>query len=100
MPVMCHGIDRCPSWSRSSSRTLAESLTNSFQNRARYSELDKMIPTSAFQPKWLSIYTRFQFQVLATTTTGGEANWVSTPPTEMLTNNRPRVAYFNGREGF
>src|ERR1700740_2266529 len=100
MPVMCHGIGRCPTRPRSSSRTLAQRLANSFQNRTRYSELDKMIPTSAFQPKWLSMYARFQFQALATTTTGGEANWVNTPPTEIFTNKRPSVAYFNGWEGF
>ena len=62
--------------------------------------MDRVIPITAFQPKWLSMYIRFHFQTLATTTTGGDANWVNTPPTEILTNSRPRVAYFSDFDGF
>jgi hypothetical protein len=58
-----------------------------------------MNPITAFQPKWVSMYTRFQFQTLATITTGGDANWVNTPPTEILTNSKPSVAYFSDSDG-
>jgi hypothetical protein len=50
-----------------------------------------MIPMTAFQPKWVSIYTRSQFQTLATIITGGDPNWINTPPTEILTNSKPSV---------
>ena len=65
----------------------------------RYSKLDKMIPTTAFQPKWVSMYAESQFQTLATITTGGDPKWVNTPPTEILTNKRPIVAYFSPFDG-
>src|SRR5215469_13417729 len=78
---------------------LTASLANSFLNTVRYSELDKMIPTTAFQPKWVSICTKSQFQTLATITTGGDPKWVNTPPTEILTNSRPSVAYFSPFDG-
>ena len=78
---------------------LVASLANSLRNTVRYNKLDKMIPMTAFQPKWVNMYARSQFQVLATITTGGDANWVNTPPTEILTNSRPSVAYFSRSDG-
>jgi hypothetical protein len=74
-------------------------MTNSLRNTVRYSKLDKIIPITAFQPKWVSMYGRSQFQALAAITTGGDPNWVNTPPTEILTKSRPSVAYFSRSDG-
>ena len=49
---------------------------------------------AAFQPNVLAIKLVSQPHWAATISTGGAANEVSVPPTEILTKSTPRVAYF------
>ena len=65
---------------------------SSERKTVKYSRLVTTIPTTAFQPKPVNMYSIPQFHLPATMTTGGAAKCVSVPPTEMFTKRRPRVA--------
>ena len=50
------------------------------------------MPTTAFQPKCVSMKGVSQLHFAATMSTGGAAKCVSVPPTEMFTKSSPSVA--------
>src|SRR5690606_37071736 len=68
-------------------------VPSSLRNRNTTSAVLINTARAAFHPKLVIMNTMSQFHWLATISTGGAANGVSTPPMETLTNRVPSRAY-------